>query len=75
LDTPYQPEIHLDQVFSVVSTHISALYRNLDRREPEESLVTVRLIVAVLNGFAQPVVGRSIANQDRSTISVARTVD
>jgi hypothetical protein len=45
----------------------SALYGNVDHREPEEdvqSLVTVQLIVAVLNGFARPVGGRSIANQD-----------
>jgi hypothetical protein len=39
----------------------------VDHREPEEdiqSLVTVQLIVAVLNGFARPVAGRSIANQN-----------
>ena len=59
--------MHFDQLLSVVFAHISALYRNVDHREPEEgvqSLVTVQLIVAVLNGFARPVGGRSIANQN-----------
>ena len=45
---------------------MSALYRKVDHREPEEdvqSLVTVQLIIAVLTGFARPVGGRSIANQ------------
>jgi hypothetical protein len=39
----------------------------VDHREPEEdvqSLITVELIIAVLNGFARPVSGRSIANQN-----------
>ena len=52
---------------SVEFAHFSALYGNVDHREPEEdvqSRVTVQLIVAVLNGFARPVGGRSIANQD-----------
>jgi hypothetical protein len=59
--------MHFDQLLSVAFAHISALYKNVDHREPEEdvqSLVTVQLIVAVLNGFARPVGGRSIANQN-----------
>jgi hypothetical protein len=48
-------------LYSIIFSPVS----NRGRREPEEdvpSLVSVQLIVDVLNGFARPVGGRSIAN-------------